>query len=89
MSLKFTKSTGPKPSKATLQEASQLARPSTGDHMAVAMSMRPHGATQAEIINLLGKPHRNVIKSLLDKKQVKRIVLPDDTRSVRIKLIKK
>lgn len=89
MSLKFTKSTGPRPSKVALQEASQLARPSTGDHMAIAMSMRPHGATQTEIINLLGKPHRNIIKTLLDKKQVKRIILPDDARAVRIKLIKK
>lgn len=90
MSLRFTKETGPKPSKTTLQEASKLAREDTGDHMAVAMAMRPNGATQAEIIALLGHPHRNKIKTLLEHKAVKQVVLPEDgSRSTRIKLVRK
>lgn len=85
----FNKATGPKPSKTTLEVASQFARPSTGDHMAIAMTMRPNGATQSEIIAALGRPHRNKLKALLNKKQVKKLVLPDDTRSTRIKLVQK
>lgn len=87
MMIQFTKDTGPKPSKAILQEAAKLARPSTGDHMAVAMAMRPNGATQAEIIAALEHPHRNKIKALLNGKRVKKLVLPEGTRSQRIKLV--
>lgn len=89
MRVQFNKTTGPKPSKAILQEASKLARPSTGDYMAVAMSMRPNGATQAEIIAALGRPHRNKLKTLIDSNTVKRLVLPDGTRSIRLKLVRK
>jgi SOS-response transcriptional repressor LexA len=70
-----------------MQEASKLARQSTGDFIAVAMTMRPQGATQREIINALGKPHRNKIKQLLQTKRVKRLILPDGSRSTRIKLV--
>lgn len=89
MRMNFTKDTGPKPSKSVMLEASTMVRADTGDHMAVAMSMRPNGATQAEIIKVLGKPHRNKIKSLLENRQLKKLILPDDTRSVRIKLVKR
>ena len=72
-----------------MQEASQLAREATGDFYAVAMSMRPRGATQAEIIAALGKPHRNKIKALCDKGRVKKLVLPDGSRSTRVKIVKR
>ena len=86
--MRFTKDTGPKPSKVALDEASNFARPSTGDHMAVAMAMRPNGATQAEIVALLGHPHRNKLNGLIDSKKLKRVILPDTSRSTRIKLVK-
>jgi hypothetical protein len=85
----FNKSTGPKPAKILLQEASHLARPLTDDHMVVAMALRPNGVTQNEVISLLGHPHRNIIKKLLQDNKVRQYVLPDGGRSTRIKLVKK
>lgn len=87
--LNFNKETGPKPSQTTLKAASTLARPDTGDHIVVAMAMRPNGVTQSEVMALLGHPHRNKLKSLLETKQVKQHVLPDSARSKRIKLVYK
>lgn len=89
MSMRFNKTTGPKPTKKLLDQASQLARSGTSSHIAVAMAMRPAGATQAEIINALGHPHRNKLKQLINEGLVKKHVIPDGSRSVRIKLIKK
>ena len=87
--MQFNKATGPKPSKTALEAAYKFARKSSGDAMAIAMSMRPNGATQNEIIAALGKPHRNKIRDLVESKQLKKQVLPEGTRSVRIKLLKK
>ncbi len=87
MRLHFNKDTGPKPSKTVLQEASKVATQGSKDHMAVAMTMRPNGATQTEIINLLDRPHRNKIKKLLADKLAKQTVLPDGSRATRVKLI--
>lgn len=87
--LNWNKETGPKPSKAAIAAASVLVRQDTDDHIAVAMTLRPNGATQNEIITLLGKPHRNKIRELVTKKRVKRQVIPDSSRAVRIKLIKR
>lgn len=85
----FTKDTGPKPHKILLQEASTLARPQTADHMVVAMALRPNGVTQNEVISLLGYPHRNKIKKLLQDHKVRAVVLPDGGRSTRVRLVKK
>lgn len=87
--LNFDKNTGPKPTQKLLKEASTLAKPDTDDHMVVAMAMRPNGMTQAEVINLLGHPHRNKVKKLLQDNKVKQYVLPDGGRSMRIRLVKK
>lgn len=89
MRLVFNKDTGPRPSKTVLQEASKLATPGSKDHIAVAMAMRPNGATQTEIISLLDHPHRNKIKKLLQDNAVQQKVLPDGGRSTRIKLVAK
>ena len=87
--LDFNKDTGPKPSKKLLSIASTLARPDTDDHVVTAMAMRPNGVTQHEVITLLGYPHRNKLKQLVHDKLVKQYVLPDGSRSTRIKLIKR
>lgn len=87
--LTFNKTTGPKPNKTLLAEASTLAKPDTDDHLVVAMAMRPNGVTQAEVITLLGYPHRNKLKKLLQDNKVKQYVLPEGGRSTRIKLVKK
>ncbi len=85
----FTNKTGPRPTKKLLQEASTLAKTSTGDHIVVAMALRPNGVTQGEVITLLGHPHRNIIKKLLQDNKVRQYVLPDGTRSTRIRLVKR
>lgn len=82
----FNKSTGPKPSKTAFVMASRLVREGTGDHLAVAMALRPSGVTQEEIISALGSPHRNVIKKLISDRKVKRVMLPEPSRSQRIRL---
>jgi len=83
----FNKNTGPKPSKTAFIMASKLVRQGTGDHLAVAMAMRPKGATQNEIVSALGFPHRNVLKKLITEKKVKPVKLPDQSRAVRVKLV--
>lgn len=87
--LTFNKDTGPKPTKKLLEEASTLARQDTDDHVVVAMSLRPNGVTQSEVVRLLGHPHRNKLKQLQTDGLVKTYVLPDTSRSRRIKLVKK
>lgn len=87
--LNFNKSTGPKPTKKLLEEASTLARPDTDDHLVVAMALRPNGVTQAEVITLLGHPHRNKLKKLLQDNKVQQTILPEGSRSTRIRLVKK
>jgi hypothetical protein len=83
----FNKYTGPKPTNKHFKEASQFARPATGDHLVIAMAMRLNGVTQAEVITLLGKPHRNKIKKLLAERKVKQYVIPEGGRSTRIRLV--
>lgn len=83
----FNRTTGPRPSKKLLQLAATMARPESDTHLVVAMAMRPNGVTQTEVIKLLGHPHRNKIKQLLADEKVKRYVLPESTRSTRIRLV--
>jgi gamma-glutamyl phosphate reductase len=89
MRTQFNKDTGPKPSKQLLRLASTLAKPNTDDHLVVAMALRPNGVTQAEVITLLGHPHRNKLRKLLQDNKVKQYVLPEGGRSTRIRLVKK
>ncbi len=89
MPMRFNKDTGPKPSKTVLSMAGRFATPGSKDHMAVAMHMRPNGATQTEVINLLEHPHRNKIKKLLQDNKVNAKQLPDGGRASRLKLVKK
>lgn len=87
--LRFTKDTGPKPAKKLLAEAATLAKADSADQIAVAMSMRPNGATQNEIVSLLGYPHRNKLRQLIASKRVAQHVLPDGSRARRIRLVKR
>jgi hypothetical protein len=87
--LTWNKSTGPKPSKEALNAAQSLAREGSADAMAIAMLMRPNGATQPEIITLLGAPHRNKVRELISKRRVKKSVIPDNSRAIRIRLVKR
>jgi hypothetical protein len=89
MNIKWKPEAGRKPSKRTLQEASTLARRDTADHVVVAMAMRPTGVTQPEVIALFGHPHRNKLKSLVAHKKVRRVVLPEASRALRIRLVKR
>lgn len=80
---------GRKPNKKLLVEASTLAKPDSADCVVVAMALRPNGVTQHEVLAVFGKPHRNKIKQLLLDNRVIQYILPEGTRSTRIKLIKK
>jgi hypothetical protein len=82
----FNRETGPRPSKTAYRKAAYLARAWSGDHLAIAMAMRPCGATQAEIIALLGKPHRNKLKALVKSGAVKTTVLSSRKRPARIRI---
>jgi hypothetical protein len=85
----FNKQTGPKPNRDLLKEAAMLARPQTDDCVVVAMALRPNGVTQNEVIALVGHPHRNKLKKLIQDNKVKQVVLPDNGRSTRIRLVRK
>ena len=87
MNVTWIKEAGSKPSKQLLQEASTMVRPNTKDHLVIAMALRQNGVTQTEVIRLLGKPHRNVVKKLLQHNKVKQFILPDGSRATRIKLV--
>lgn len=80
---------GSKPTKKLLAEASTLAKPDTADHVVVAMALRPNGVTQNEVVAVFGHPHRNKLKKLLQDNKVRQFILPDGTRSTRIKLVKR
>ncbi len=86
MSIKWKQEAGKPPTKKLLKEASTLAKPDTGDHVVVAMAMRPEGVTQGEVMALLGHPHRNKIRQLIASQKVKVRVIPDGTRQKRIRL---
>ena len=79
---------GKKPSQRAIKQASTLVRPATKDHMVIAMALRPTGVTQQEVISLLGHPHRNIIRKLLQDNKVIKYDIPDAARSTRIKLRK-
>lgn len=75
--------------KKYIKAASTLVRPNSKDCLVIALAMRPKGVTQSEVIQLLGHPHRNIIKKLLETKQFKRVHLPDASRARRIRLVRR
>lgn len=89
MQLTWNQQAGIRPNKKLLKEASLLAKPDTNGHIVIAMAMRPNGVTQREIIAIFGHPYRNKLRKLLKDNKVKQIILPDDGKSTRIKLMKK
>lgn len=85
-----TKLCGPKPSAHEINEANSTGRIGSKDTFAVAMSLRPRGATQHQIKTALGGSHRNKIASLIAHGIAKRIpMLPINGQTVyKIELIK-
>lgn len=69
---------GPIPSERIFRSVhtSGLVRPGTKDAFALAMTLRPLGATQTQIQCVLGKPHRNKIKTLIKAGSVVLVPLP-------------
>jgi hypothetical protein len=80
---------GKRPTKALLAEASTLVRPNTKDHVVVAMALRPNGVTQNEVVLMFKRPHRNVIKRLVQDNKVKQYTIPEDGRTVRVRLVRR
>lgn len=88
MTVRWKKGAGPKPAKKLLQEAATLARVATADHVVVAMALRKQGVTQREVMTLFGHPHRNKLKRLLRDQKVRCFLLPDKSKSQRIRLVR-
>jgi hypothetical protein len=86
-SLSWKQEAGKRPTKKLLAEASILAKPDTADHIVVAMALRPNGVTQAEVIKLFGRPHRNKLRQLLADEKVKQFILPETSRARRVRLV--
>ena len=89
MIIEWKREAGRKPNKSLLSEAGSLARSGTKDHLVVSMAMRPNGVTQREVVSLLGHPHRNKLRQLLRDNRVRQFVLPDGSRSQRIRIVKR
>lgn len=62
-----------------------LARPGTKTAFAVAMALLPNGTSQPQIMQILSSPHRNKIKELALRKDMK-LTREKDGNVVRIKL---
>lgn len=75
--------------KKYVKEASAYVRAGSKDCITVALALRPKGVTQPEVIQLLGKPHRNIIRKLVRQKALKCVYLPDASRARRIRLVQK
>jgi hypothetical protein len=84
---KWTAKTGRRPTMKHYKEAANLAYAGSHAHTVVAMALRPNGLTQDEVITLLGHPYRNKLKQLVEGHKVKKITLPSEGRSQRIKLL--
>lgn len=80
---------GKPPSQKALREAANLAALGSKTHLVIAMALRPNGLTQQEVIMLFGHPYRNKLRQLAGSPKVEVVMLPDGTRSKRIKLIPK
>lgn len=63
----WPKEAGPKPTQKDLKLIQQqgIARHGSKTAVAVAMSLRPNGATQEQIKKALGNPYRNKLTSLV------------------------
>jgi len=68
-----TKLCGPKPTATEINEANSTGRVGSKDTFAVAMSLRPRGATHPQIKAALGGAHRNKIASLVATGIAKRV----------------
>lgn len=77
---KWTTKTGKKPTKQELKIADEYARHGTQVHTVLAMALRPNGLTQQEVITLLGHPHRNKLRQLVQSHKVRKVVLDQPQR---------
>jgi len=71
--LNWPRSAGRKPDHKVLKNIHEkaLARRGSKDAVALAMALRPEGATQPQIISVLGSPHRNKFNELVRKRKVR------------------
>lgn len=78
----WSRELGPKPTINELKIVHEHVKPGSKDALAVAMALRASGVTQAQIIKVLGKPHRNKITKLVELKVMKRIPTKSDNGHV-------
>lgn len=72
---------GPVPSAANFKAAHALgARVGTKVALALAMYMRPKGATQGQVFNVVGSPQLNKMRAAIAAGHAKRVDLPRDGR---------
>ncbi len=86
---KWSKKTGIRPSKALLAQAASLAVRGSKAHLAVAMALRKNGLTQQEVISVLGAPHRNKLKQLVDAGLLRSYRIPASSRAQRLRYVKR
>lgn len=84
----WPKEAGPKPTQKDIkliQEAG-LAKVGSKTTLAIAMSIREHGATQDQITKVLGHPYRNALTRLVTTGQATREHVPSNGRNMVYKL---
>jgi hypothetical protein len=70
---------GPKPAAANFKAAHALgARVGTKVALALAMYMRPKGATQGQVFNVVGSPQLNKMRAAIAAGHAKRVDMPRD-----------
>ncbi len=86
---KWSKKTGPRPNKALMKAAADLAVRGSKAHLAVAMALRKDGLTQQEVIRVLGQPCRNKLKQLISAGLIRAYPLPSTSRAQRLRYVRR
>ena len=77
---------GKKPRLKEIKSAETLAKPGSKTAMALAMGLRTEGTSQSQIVKVLGLPHRNKIKKLVDAKKVKAVITGKRPSNIKLEI---
>ena len=72
----WNKEAGPKPTTKEVEQAHQLARPGSKDALALAMYLRPGGATSQQVSAATKGPRLNKLRHLVNAGTVKKLAAP-------------
>ena len=71
----WNKEAGPKPTIKEVEQAHQLARPGSKDALALAMYLRPGGATSQQVSAATKGPRLNKMRNLVDAGTVRKLAI--------------